>query len=163
MLGTWEGVGVGGYGEAPSFRFGQELRIGHDGRAHLSYASDAWRLDEAGEPVELVARETGWLRPRGDVVEFLLAHDSGIVEVWLGALDGARLELSTDAVLRTASAREVAAGHRLYGTVAGDLLWAYDMAASGQRLQSHVSARLRTVGPAPVLRAPVAGPAGLLP
>lgn len=106
-----------------------------------------------------MARETGWLRPRGEVVELLLAHDSGIVEVWLGHLTGARLELATDAVLRTESSREVAAGHRLYGTVAGDLLWAYDMAASGQPLQSHVSARLKKVGPGPVLHAPAAAPA----
>lgn len=158
LLGTWEGVGVGGYGAAPGFRFGQELRIGHDGRAHLSYDSAAWRLDDAGRPAALVARETGWIRPRPEGVEMLLAHDSGIVEVWLGELDGARLELTTDAVLRTASARDVAAGHRLYGTVQGDLLWAYDMVASGQPLQSHVSARLRKVGPGPVLRAPEVAP-----
>jgi hypothetical protein len=103
-----------------------------------------------------VARETGWLRPRGETVELLLAHDSGIVEVWIGHLTGARLELATDAVLRTQSSRDVAAGHRLYGTVEGDLLWAYDMAASGQPMQSHVSARLKKVGPGPVLRAPAA-------
>ncbi len=159
MLGSWEGVGVGGYGDSPSFQLGSEIRIGHDGRAHLSYESIGWRLDDDGDPVQLMARETGWLRPRPETgVELLLAHDSGIVEVWLGEVDGPRLELRTDAVLRTVTAREVAAGHRLYGLVEGDLLWAYDMAASGQPMQSHVSARLRKVGPGPVLRAPtVAG------
>ncbi|MBA3620530.1 MAG: FABP family protein, partial [Acidothermales bacterium] len=59
---------------------------------------------------------------------------------------GARVELVTDVVARTRTAKEVTAGHRLYGLVDGDLLWAYDMAAQGQPLQSHLSARLEAVG-----------------
>ena len=43
---------------------------------------------------------------------------------------------------RTASAKEVTAGQRLYGLVEGDLLWTYDMAAEGQPLQSHLWGRL---------------------
>jgi hypothetical protein len=54
--------------------------------------------------------------------------------------------LSTDVVVRTASAKEVTAGHRLYGTVDGDLLYAFDMAAVGQPLGPHLSARLKKVG-----------------
>ena len=53
--------------------------------------------------------------------------------------------MRTDVVARTASAKEYTAGHRLYGLVDGDLLWAYDMAAMGQPLQSHISARLKRV------------------
>ena len=37
-------------------------------------------------------------------------------------------------VARTASAKEYCAGHRLYGLVEGELLWAFDMAAVGQPL-----------------------------
>jgi hypothetical protein len=50
-------------------------------------------------------------------------------------------------VARTATAKEVTAGHRLYG-LAGpgqDLAYAYDMAAMGQRLQPHLSAQLKRV------------------
>jgi hypothetical protein len=36
------------------------------------------------------------------------------------------------------SAKVVTAGVRLYGLVAGELFYAYDMAAEGQELQAHV-------------------------
>ena len=34
-------------------------------------------------------------------------------------------------------------GHRIYGQVEGDLLYAYDMEAMGQELQPHLWARLQ--------------------
>ena len=49
-------------------------------------------------------------------------------------------------VARTATAKEYTAGHRLYGLVNGNLMWAYDMAAMGRPLQSHISAELKQVG-----------------
>ena len=52
----------------------------------------------------------------------------------------------TDVVARTSSAKEVTAGHRLYGVVGPDLAWAYDMAAVGQPLQPHLSAQLKRPG-----------------
>ena len=58
----------------------------------------------------------------------------------------AKIELRTDVVARTATAKEYTAGHRLYGLVEGDLLWAFDMAAVGQ---PHAAAR---VGPAQAVR-----------
>ena len=50
-------------------------------------------------------------------------------------------------VARTATAKEVTAGHRLYGLVGPDqdLAYAYDMAAVGQELQPHLSAQLKRV------------------
>jgi hypothetical protein len=83
-------------------------------------------------------------------VELLLSHPTGVVEIYVGTVTGARVELRTDVVARTESAKEYSAGHRLYGYVEGDLLWTYDMAANGQALQNHLSARLqRVAGPAP--------------
>jgi len=55
------------------------------------------------------------------------------------------VDLATDAVLRTASAKEYSAATRMYGLVEGDLLWAWDIAALGQELKTHASARLRRV------------------
>ncbi|HEY3200485.1 MAG TPA: FABP family protein, partial [Actinomycetes bacterium] len=39
MLGTWEGVGVGGYPTIEDFQFGQEIEFSHNGKPFLAYAS----------------------------------------------------------------------------------------------------------------------------
>jgi hypothetical protein len=75
----------------------------------------------------------------------MLAHPTGIVEIYLGETSGTKIEMATDVVARTASAKEVAAGRRIYGLAGPDLAWAYDMAAMGQPLQAHVSAMLKRV------------------
>jgi len=65
--------------------------------------------------------------------------------VYLGEIAGTRIDMATDAVVRTESAKEYTAGRRLYGLIGTDLGWAYDMAAVGQPLQSHISAQLKRV------------------
>ena len=153
LVGTWAGAGVVGYPtmEADA-RFGQEVTFTHDGRPFLAYTSRSWLLDDDGRQVRPLASETGYWRPveapeggSGTGLEVLLAHPTGIVEVYLGVVEGPRITLSTDAVVRTGTAKEYAAGSRLYGLVEGDLLWAFDMAAVGQPLTSHASARLKRV------------------
>jgi hypothetical protein len=156
LLGTWAGVGVGGYPTIESFQFGQEVSFRTDGRPFLSYSSRAWLLDDDGNQVRPLAQESGYWRPQPDNgVELVLAHPTGYAEVWVGqvtvtgienaVITGARAELHTDVVARTASAKDYSAGQRLYGLVDGELLWAYDMAAVGEPLTSHLSARLRPV------------------
>ena len=75
----------------------------------------------------------------------LLAHPTGYVELYVGEIDGLKVELSTDAVVRTATAKEVSANHRLYGIVEGELLYAQDMSAMGHDLTPHLSARLKRI------------------
>ena len=146
LLGTWHGNGHGDYPTIEAFDFGQECIFTHDGRPFFHYLSRSWEVDAAGEKVRDRAIETGFLRCRADgTVELLLAHNTGFVEVWYGSSEGAKIELSTDAVVRTHSAKEYVAGHRLYGLVEGDLLWAYDMSAMGHALQPHIWGRLRRV------------------
>ena len=88
--------------------------------------------------------ETGFWRPQPDgELEVVLAHPTGIAEIYLGQITGTKIEMSTDVVVRTDTAKEVTAGHRLYGLIGADLGWAYDMAAVGQPLQPHVSAQLK--------------------
>ena len=146
LLGRWQGAGIGGYppiGE--DVRFGQELTFAHNGKPFLSYLSRSWLLDEEGNPGRPLAMETGFWRPQpGGQVEVLLAHPTGITEIYLGQVTGTKIELSTDVVARTSTAKEVTAGHRLYGLVeGGDLAYAYDMAAVGEPLQPHLSAQLK--------------------
>ena len=71
-----------------------------------------------------------------------LVHPTGVNELYLGQVRSARIDLATDAVMRTEGAKEYSAATRIYGLVEGDLLWAWDMAALGQELRSHASGRL---------------------
>jgi hypothetical protein len=78
-------------------------------------------------------------------IEVSILQAGGVSELYLGTVDGPRIELGTDAVVRTASAKEYAAATRLYGLVDDHLLWAWDIAALGQDLRTHSSGRLARV------------------
>jgi hypothetical protein len=147
LLGRWEGAGVVGYPTIESANFGQEITFGHNGKPFLIYSSRTWLLADDGSIGRPLAMETGYWRPQEDgTLEVVLAHPTGITEIYVGEITGTKIELATDAVVRTATAKEVNAGRRLYGLIGSDLGWAYDMAAVGQPLQSHVSAQLKRVG-----------------
>jgi len=147
LIGRWEGAGVGGYPTIDSFNFGQEVTFGHIGKPFLTYVSRSWLLDDVGNQVRPLATESGYWRPQPDgEVEVVLAHPTGFAEIWVGTVTGAKVDLTTDVVVRTVTAKEYTGGRRLYGLVDGELLWAMDMAAVGQPLQSHLSARLKRVG-----------------
>ena len=92
------------------------------------------------EDLELWRNKNG-----GFDIEALIVHPQGVAELYFGQIKGARIDLATDAVLRSPNAKEYNAGTRLMGLVEGALLWAWDMAALGQPLKSHASARLEKV------------------
>jgi THAP4-like, heme-binding beta-barrel domain len=146
LIGEWEGAGVGGYPTIESFRFGQEISFSHNGKPYLIYTSRTWRLDDEGNLGAPLATESGYWRPQPDGgLEVIIAHPTGIAEIYIGEVNGTRAELRTDVVARTETAKEVTAGHRLYGLIGEDLGYAYDMAAFGEGLQSHISAQLKRV------------------
>jgi hypothetical protein len=78
-------------------------------------------------------------------IEVALVHADGVSELYLGQIKGPRIDIATDAVVRPASAKNYAAGTRMYGLVDGHLLWAWDIAALGLPLTSHASGRLARV------------------
>jgi hypothetical protein len=78
-------------------------------------------------------------------LEVSLLHPGGVSELYLGQVKGPRIDLATDAVMRSGTAKDHSASTRLYGLVEGHLLWAWDLAALGRELQSHASARLGKV------------------
>jgi len=78
-------------------------------------------------------------------VEVSVAHPDGIFELYLGQVAGPRIDLSTDAVVRTANSKAYSAATRLYGLVDSKLLWAWDIAALGQGLRTHASGTLNRV------------------
>ncbi len=146
LIGRWEGAGVVGYPTMDSVNFGQEIEFRHDGRPFLHYRSQAWLLDDEGNQVRPLASEVGYWRPKEHGLEVLLTHPTGYVEIYVGQAEGARIELATDVVARTETAKEYTAAKRMYGLVNGDLMWVMDMAAVGQPMQSHASAQLKRVG-----------------
>lgn len=75
-------------------------------------------------------------------IEAGILQPSGISELYFGNIKGGRVQLATDAVLRSPHAKEYTAGQRMFGLVEGSLMWAWDMAALGNPLSSHASARL---------------------
>jgi hypothetical protein len=153
LVGTWHGLGVGGYPTIEDFRYEQEVVFSHDGRPFLKYATRSWIIGDDGARIRPAASELGWWRP-GDgerSVEVMLAHHSGIVEIYHGEVEFSKVEIATDVVARTQTAKEVNGFKRLYGLVGGedggerDLAYAIDMAAVGQPLGPHLSARLKKV------------------
>jgi len=78
-------------------------------------------------------------------IEASIVHPRGVSELYLGQVKGPRIDLVTDAVVRTATAKEYSAATRLYGLVDSKLLWAWDIAALGQDLRTHSSGTLSRV------------------
>ncbi|WP_159501342.1 FABP family protein [Microbacterium sp. 18062] len=132
--------------------------IDGDERTPLVSEVGFWRLvrpaaDTDPGPGLLPGRGTAPIRTVDDVealrtgeggfeIEAVIAHADGISELYVGQIRGPRIDLATDAVVRSASAKPYAAATRLYGLVDGHLLWAWDIAALGADLASHASARL---------------------
>jgi hypothetical protein len=75
-------------------------------------------------------------------IEALIIQPTGVAELYFGQIKGARVDIGTDAVLRSPNAKEYSAGQRMFGLVEGALLWAWDMAALGVAMRSHASGRL---------------------
>lgn len=147
LVGTWWGFGVGGYATLEGFKYEQEITFSSDGRPFLKYESASWIVDEEGNRLSPGAGEVGWWRPGADPreLEVLIAHHTGLVEIYVGEVTFSKIDLATDVVARTATAKDVSGVKRLYGKVEEDLAYAIDMAAMGQPLQSHLSARLQRV------------------
>jgi hypothetical protein len=167
LVGRWHGEGVVGYPGVEETAFTQDVVVDHDGGPYLSYTStirlvvvpdDASALaDDAETDGEgaVWSTEAGYWRippdrPEGMgselfPVELLLADPSGHVGVYVGATGNGRIDLVSDVIARTATGADITAGKRLYGLVQGELMWAHDLAAFGQELQSYASARLSRV------------------
>ncbi|MDP3951304.1 FABP family protein [Microbacterium sp.] len=81
----------------------------------------------------------------GFPLEVSIAHSDGMLELYLGEINGPRIDIATDAIVRGAGSKDYRAASRMYGLVDGHLLWAWDIAALGAELGSHASARLAKV------------------
>ena len=104
-------------------------------------------LPGAGESTFTTAESVETLRnAQGSFdLEVSILQPGGVSELYLGTVAGPRIDLATDAVMRSGSAKEYAAATRLYGLVDDHLLWAWDIAALGQDLRTHASGRMARV------------------
>jgi hypothetical protein len=124
--------------ETGYWRLARELGDGDQGPAMLPAIGEPRYAD--AESVETLRNADG-----GFDIEVSLVHPDGVSELYLGQVKGPRIDLATDAVIRGSGAKEYSAATRLYGLVDAHLLWAWDIAALGQELRTHASARLAKV------------------
>lgn len=147
MVGRWEGVCNGQWPDTGEFTYGAQFDFSHNGGPYLYYVGQLFTLDDDGAAATTAWMETGFWRPQPDSsLEVVMCHPDGFAEVWFGGISGAKIELATDAVARTVSASTpYTGGHRLYGSVEGDLLFTFDRATTEHELQNYLYARLRRV------------------
>jgi hypothetical protein len=123
--------------ETGFWRLARPRGEGDAGPALLPPAADA--PARTADDVEQLRTEDGF------PIEVSLAHSDGTLELYVGRIDGPRIDIATDAVVRTPGAEPYTAASRMYGLVDGHLLWAWDISAFGAELRSHASARLAKV------------------
>src|SRR5690606_39617056 len=61
----------------------------------------------------------------GFPIEVTLSHSDGVQELYVGEVDGPRVQMGTDAVVRSASAKHYGAATRMYGLVGGRMFWVW--------------------------------------
>jgi hypothetical protein len=126
------------YSEIGYWRLSRQLGDGDPGPGMLPRVGDA--VFTTAEAVETLRNARGAFD-----LEVSIVQPGGVLEVYLGEVEGPRIDLATDAVMRTAGAKEYSAATRIYGLVDDHLLWAWDIAALGQDLRTHSSGRLARV------------------
>lgn len=154
IVGRWQGEGVLDYPGIPKADIRKSVVIDHDGGPYLRYFATVTLVGADGEDGDVWSSETGYWRISPQVpedmelaegqhpVELVLADGAGSIALFIGAVGNGRIDLASDLMARTASAPDVGGATRLYGSVGGDLLWAWDIAAFGNPLQSYASGRL---------------------
>lgn len=97
-----------------------------------------------------VLPSTGELPPPGEYLPREItgtsATTTGLGALWAGVAVGPRVQLVSDAVARAAHALPVEHMGRMYGLVAGELLWTQERALAGREASVELTGRLRRAG-----------------
>lgn len=81
----------------------------------------------------------------GFKIQAHIVQPGGISELYYGLINGPRIQLATEALLRSENAKPYASSTRMYGLVAGDLFWRWDVSLGNKDLKAHASAALKRV------------------
>jgi hypothetical protein len=143
LIGTWSGSRVGEYPTIEPFEYEETVTFSHVGKPFLVYGQRT-RNAATGQPLH---GETGyWRTPGTQIVEMVIAHPTGIVEVAEGRIEGGNISVQSKAVDGTTSAKEVTLIERDFELFGDVLSYAVRMAAVGQPLTQHLRAELRRTG-----------------
>lgn len=142
LLGTWRGEGEGQFATINPFRYREEIRFTHNGKAFLIYSQRTEAIDTA-QPMHA---ETGYLRSVGNGrVEFVIAQPIGFAEISLGRVEGQRIDLESQSVGRTPTAKPVTSISRAIWLDGDTLRYELKMGMEGLALARHLVASLQRV------------------
>lgn len=142
LLGTWLGEGEGQYPTIKPFRYREEIRFTHNGKAFLIYTQRTEATD-TGQPLH---GESGYLRLVGNgKVEFVIAQPIGFAEISLGRVDGQRVDVECQTVARTPTAKPVTSISRSFWLEGDTLRYELKMGMEAVPLARHLVASFRRV------------------
>ena len=144
LRGRWEGTGYREWPGEEKIQFAQQIDFVENGGDYLHYLAQLFTLDADGRPDAPLTLETGFWRATPDAeVDVVMCSPEGYSEIWYGKLQPGRVDLTTDAVVRSPLAPvEYTAGRRLYGHVDGKLMYSFDRATTSQTLRPYLWATL---------------------
>ncbi len=144
LRGQWQGTGYREWPGEDKIRFGQQVDFTENGGDYLHYISQTFTIDDEGKPIAPLTLETGFWRANANAdVEVVMCGPDGYAEVLYGRLQPGRVDLTSDAVIRTQDAPvKYTAGRRLYGNVDGKLMYSFDRATEDVPLRSFIWATL---------------------
>ncbi|XP_069474222.1 peroxynitrite isomerase THAP4 isoform X2 [Ambystoma mexicanum] len=150
MLGSWvaEVPGDCTFPTIRSFNYLEEVQISHVGQPVLNFTFNAFHADSR-KPMH---RECGFIRLQPDTkrVAFVIAHNTGIVEVEEGELNGQELTIASCSIARMSFSKEPHVEQitrKFCLNSEGMLEQTVSMATSKQPLTQHLHITYRKVDP----------------
>lgn len=144
LRGRWEGTGYREWPGEGKVQFGVQIDFVENGGGYLHYLAQMFLPDDEGRPEKMLTLETGFWRATDSAdVDVVMCSPEGYSELWYGKLQPGRVDLATDAVVRSLRAPvEYSAGRRLYGNVEGKLMYSFDRATTDEPLRPYMWATL---------------------
>lgn len=147
LRGRWEGTGYREWPGEGKVEFGVQIEFTENGGDYLHYLAQMFTMNPDRTPKAPLTIETGFWRANEKAeVDVVMCSPEGYSEIWYGNVQPGRVDLNTDAVVRSPMATvEYTAGRRLYGNVDGKLMYSFDRATTSESLRPYMWATLARV------------------